>query len=159
MRIAALDLGATFIGWACGEDDGLPRCGTIIPANKDDHGAFACSYADWWAKFLTAEQPAEVAVEGGTPIMTIKSPDIAERMMAVLTVTRMICHRRNIPLRLTNVSTIRKAVVGTGRADDALIMRAMVEMGCRPANAHEADGCCAWMHRVGRKWRPARAAA
>lgn len=159
MRIAALDLGARYIGWAVGEDDQIPNCGTVEPENRDNQAAFACSYFDWWARFLTAEQPAEVAVEGGTPIMTIKQPDIAERMMAVLTATRVLCYRRNIPLRLTNVGTIRKAVVGTGRADDALIMQAMVEMGCRPRDSHAADACAAWMHRAGRKWRPARAAA
>ena len=153
MRVLALDLGLT-VGWACGEDDAIPRCGSVKP--KGQHlGELAASYGDWFARMLSAEQPNEIALEGGTPVQTIKSPDIAEKMLGVLTMTRVIAFRRNIPCVLTNVLTIRKFVVGTGRADDRQIMRAVVELGCRPTDSHAADACAAWMHRVGRKWRAA----
>lgn len=158
MRVLALDLGIN-IGWASGDDQATaPRCGFDRPKGAD-LGAFCCSYADWLARLLTAEEPAELAVEGGTPVQTIKSPDIAEKMVGVLAVTSMLAYRRRIPMKLTNVMTIRKAVVGTGRADDALIMRAMVELGCTPTSSHAADACAAWFHRVGRRWKSKSSAA
>lgn len=157
MRVLALDLGLT-IGWASGFDDGIPRSGSTKPVG-DDLGAFCCSYVDWLARLLSAEEPNEIAIEGGTPVQTIKSPDIALKMANMLGLTLMLARRRNYPTpKLHHVGTVRKFVVGSGHAKDPEIMRAVVELGCRPIDGHAADACAVWFHHNGRKWRPARAA-
>lgn len=158
MRVLALDLGFT-VGWACGLDTDIPHCGSAKPVGAD-LGEFCCSYADWFARMLSAEEPNEIVIEGGTPIQTIKSPDIALKMANMLGLTVMIARRRNFPKpTLLHVGTIRKFVVGSGHARDPEIMRAVVELGCRPTDEHAADACAVWMYKAGRKWRPARVAA
>lgn len=158
MRVLALDLGFT-VGWACGDEGEIPRCGSDRPIG-DDLGSFNCSFIDWLARKLTSEEPNEIVIEGGSPIQAFKDPNYALKMANMLGLTLMLAKRRNFRTpALHHVMTVRAFVVGHGHAKDPMIMRAMVELGCRPKDSHSADAAAVWFYHHKRRWRPARAAA
>ena len=149
--ILALDLGSAHVGWAFGRSDApAPRCGTVHPKG-DDAARFCVSFADWLHRMVQFSGAREIVQEGMVPPQTFKQVHVVERMVGTSIVLKMYAFRRSLIFSEASAMTVRKFVVGTGRADDGQVMSAVLSLGAIPDSAHAADAAALWYYRLRRK--------
>jgi Holliday junction resolvasome RuvABC endonuclease subunit len=136
MSVLALDL-ATTTGYAV-----LNANGTIDSGSKkfgllkaDGAGVRYKNFRCWLVAMKLVHEITEIVYEQ-TMGHTLSSPQIYCGLVAVV---QMFGEHHQIPYRSINVSTVKKAFTGHGRADKAAMIAKCVSMGFRPQDDNEAD--------------------
>lgn len=150
--LLALDLG-TAVGWAVADTLRQPggqfRCGTAqLPAYGLSAGGYFASYADWLADMITTYQPDEVAVEQTLATVEDRGQHATESLLGLRALTAVVCYRRSMPLTWHAVSTVRKAVCGSGRAKKDEVNVEAIKRGARPDSHNAADAAAVWFYRA-----------
>lgn len=137
--ILALDLGGV-TGWACGKPGADPVSGSHrIPGDRGDPAYFD-HFGGWLADMLTVHAPRLLVYEA--PILTGAKTHFqtAFRLIGLAAITQMIAHRREIVrIEAANNATVKKHVLGNGRAEKIEMIDEMRRRGWEPRDEHAAD--------------------
>lgn len=137
--ILALDLGST-VGFAIARPGAEPLSGSHrLPLAASD-GAYFDAYGQWLADMLTVNAPRVLVYEA--PILTGNKTHFqtAFRLIGLAAITLMIGHRREVrKLMSANNATVKKYVLGNGRAEKIQMIEEMRRRGWDPRNEHAAD--------------------
>lgn len=137
--IMALDLGGV-VGWACAIPGGEPTHGSHrLPGERGD-AAYFDHFGSWLADMLTINSPRLLVYEA--PILTGAKTHFqtAFRLMGLAAITLMIGHRREIRcVESANNASVKKRVLGNGRADKIVMLDEMRRRGWEPRDEHAAD--------------------
>lgn len=137
--IMALDLGGV-TGWAIARPGAAPRHGSFrIPGEQGD-AAYFDRFGNWLADMITVNAPRLLVYEA--PIITGSHTHFktAFRLIGLAVITLMISHRREVPrVEPANNATVKKHVLGNGRADKIQMIEEMRRRGWDPRDEHAAD--------------------
>ncbi|CAB4144693.1 hypothetical protein UFOVP469_46 [uncultured Caudovirales phage] len=140
--ILALDL-ARNTGWACGRPGETPHMGisALAPGEKS-YGAIGGALEDWLWGMIDITKPSLIVFEAPLPAHNgIAAGRIA---LGLSMIVEMCGFRRDIVTRECAVTTVRKRVVGSGRAKKEDVMKWCIEQGWRPPGHDAADAAALW---------------
>ena len=149
-RILFLDL-ATRTGWCDGVLGQRPESGTIRLGRTGaaDAEVFGAMMA-WIGGRLDAVRYARVVFEAPVgPGMAGKTQyKTARRLGGLCAVVEAVCHLTGHPVYQASASSIRKAVLGTGRPEDPkqAVIAHVRSLGFDPADDNEADAIAGWLY-------------
>lgn len=119
---------------------GEPRHGSFrIPPTSDDPAWFD-RFGQWLADMITVNSPRVLVYEA--PILTGAKTHFqtAFRLIGLAAITGMIASRREVPrIEAANNATVKKAILGNGRAEKIQMIEEMRRRGWDPRDEHAAD--------------------
>jgi len=146
MLILSLDM-ATCTGWACGyADKGVPVLGHLkLPSTKKDLGHWMEAALIEYGELLDTTHPDHVIYEspflgGKTQLVTLR------KLYTLASVIEYLCRQRKIPVSEVAITTVKKTLTGSGRAQKEDMLQAARKMGMSPSNFDEADAFGIWLH-------------
>lgn len=144
--VLALDC-STAVGFAYfATSDGAPRCGTWRAPKSwavEDYGERFLHFHNWLCDTMTAFQPDVLAFE--SPILPRGSMDMqtTEHTLRLLigfaAIAELLAKLRGIRCFEVNVSTAKRMLAGSGRAEKDDMVIAATRRGWPVADHHQAD--------------------
>lgn len=146
-NILTLDL-ATNLGWTCGKPWEVPRFGHhVLPSTGENIGRFAAAFDDWLTGKLEAERPSLVVFEA--PILPVQTtPSTVRKLTGLAWHTEFVCFGRRIECAEGRASSVRKLVVGSGKAKKPDVMHVCRRYGFKVETDDEADSIALWIFTV-----------
>lgn len=145
---------ATTTGWACGyADKGIPVLGHIrLPSTKKDLGRWTDAAIREYGELLDTTHPDRVVYEspflgGKTSLITLR------KLYTLASVIEYECMKRKIPVSEVAITTVKKALTGSGRADKEQMLKAARAKGVSPENYDQADAFGIWYTAL-KTWNP-----
>lgn len=142
MRLLGLDPGLVRTGWGMIDSDGtrlsFVACGTARSDPAAELAARLCALFEALARVIETWRPDSAAVE---ETFVSRNPDSTLKLGLARGVALLAPARAGLPVAEYHNRTIKKALVGAGRADKRqveLMVRRLLP-GCRPASADAAD--------------------
>jgi Holliday junction resolvasome RuvABC endonuclease subunit len=139
--ILTLDI-ATVTGWAVSQPG---RNGPLYGSHRmvsgtigDDLGRALAAFRDWLTDMLAIHNPDEIWFEAPVPT-TNRSIATMRLLMAYPAFAEELAYRRNTPIFEAHSGTIRKAVLGSGRAQKPDVLRWAALRGHSPHDDNAAD--------------------
>ena len=148
--VLALDLSSK-VGWAVGRMcEERPINGVWVLPGPSDLGRTFASFENQLLDVFAVHQPAVVVLEaaipgggGGT------THTVAEQQIGLAAMARASCYRHDVKLVTQAASTMRKAVLGTGRFPTGeakkTIMAWLSSQGVKVADHNAGDATVAWL--------------
>lgn len=138
--ILALDL-ASATGWCGGAPGVAPEMGTVTleGSRNGDRGA---ALDDWLWTMCDLMKPTLIVFEAPLPVhSSIKAGRLA---LGLAMVVEMVGYRREIPVKECAVTSVRKRIIGSGKADKDAVMAWCRVRGWKPNSLDAADAAALW---------------
>lgn len=139
--ILTLDI-ATVTGWAVSQPG---RNGPLYGSHRmvsgpvgDDLGRALAAFRDWLSDTLAVHNPDEIWFEAPVPT-TNRSIATMRLLMAYPAFAEELAYRRGTPVFEAHSGTIRKAVLGSGRAQKSDVLAWAYRKGHTPQDDNAAD--------------------
>jgi Holliday junction resolvasome RuvABC endonuclease subunit len=150
--ILALDLSG-IVGWCLGPvttEKVVPLCGAWMLPRVGGLGALLASFENELIQAISFHQPAHVVMEAPLPAQGQASTMVAMQQFGLAAMAEASCWRNDVRLHQIAASTVRKAVMGTGRfkagTAKAEVMRFCVAQGWPVPDHNSADACLTWKY-------------
>lgn len=143
--ILALDLSSK-VGWAVGREGKLSAQGTLFLPSPITWGDPLIALIDWLADTVTVFDPKECWVEAPLPAQAQTNARTARMQLFLTAAVHIVCCRRELPVMEAHASTVRAAVVGSGRAKKDAVMEWCRAQGHPYHDHNAADAIALWAY-------------
>ena len=149
--VLALDL-STKVGWACGRAGGEPDHGVLLlPKGVAGLGAVACAFLDGLMDLHEVQHFERVVMEAPLPPQAQTHAHTARLQLYLAGAVETWCYRRSIECREAAAPTVRKAVLGSGRAKKPEVIAWCQAQGWNPTDDNAADALALWRYATTRR--------
>lgn len=150
MKVLALDLSKSCVGWAVDETDGRPRAGSWRGASEFMPGKAGALFSEWLCMMISTYKPdmiaAEAAAMGSSSADFYMSREISKMLIGLAFLAETIAASYKLQYREAAVQSCRKSFVNNGHAKKREVRERCRHLGWHVENDDEADACAVWYH-------------
>lgn len=139
--VLALDLGSA-TGWACGMPGSKPLMGVVRPGVAGNYGSIGGGMHTWLWDMVEIHKPGIIVFEAPLPAHNgIAAGRIA---LGLAMMVETVGYQAEVTTRECAVTTVRKRIIGTGRATKDQVMEWCRAQGWAPPRHDAADAAALW---------------
>lgn len=139
--VLALDLGSA-TGWACGVPGSKPLMGVVRPGVAGNYGSIGGGMHTWLWDMVEVHKPGIIVFEAPLPAHNgIAAGRIA---LGLAMMVETVGYQAEVTTRECAVTTVRKRIIGTGRATKDQVMEWCRAQGWAPPRHDAADAAALW---------------